>query len=59
MADEDLMACAARGEACAFEIIFDRHGAAAFSLSYRMCGRRTAAEDVVQVAFLSPGDAVA
>ncbi len=53
------MACAARGEACAFEIIFDRHGAAAFSLSYRMCGRRTAAEDVVQVAFLSPGDAVA
>ncbi len=53
LADEDLMARAARGDARAFEIIFDRHGPAAFSLSYRMCGRRGAAEDVVQEAFLS------
>ena len=37
----------------AFEIIFDRHGNAAFSLAYRMCGRRAMAEDVVQEAFLS------
>ena len=41
------------GEARAFEVIFDRHGDAAFSLAYRMCGRRAMAEDVVQEAFLS------
>lgn len=41
------------GEARAFEAIFDRHGDAAFSLAYRMCGRRTMAEDIVQEAFLS------
>ncbi len=41
------------GEARAFEVIFDRHGSAAFSLAYRMCGRRAMAEDVVQEAFLS------
>ncbi len=41
------------GDARAFEVIFDRHGGAAFSLAYRMCGRRAMAEDVVQEAFLS------
>jgi RNA polymerase sigma-70 factor, ECF subfamily len=41
------------GDAQAFEVIFDRHADAAFSLAYRMCGRRTTAEDVVQEAFLS------
>jgi len=41
------------GEARAFEVIFDRHGSVAFSLAYRMCGRRAMAEDVVQEAFLS------
>jgi RNA polymerase sigma-70 factor, ECF subfamily len=41
------------GEAQAFEVIFDRHANAAFSLAYRMCGRRGMAEDVVQEAFLS------
>ncbi|MGA2929098.1 MAG: sigma-70 family RNA polymerase sigma factor [Solirubrobacteraceae bacterium] len=41
------------GEAGAFEVIFDRHASAAFSLAYRMCGRRAMAEDVVQEAFLS------
>lgn len=41
------------GEARAFEVVFDRHGGVAFSLAYRMCGRRTTAEDVVQEAFLS------
>lgn len=40
-------------DAHAFEVIFDRHGSAAFSLAYRMCGRRPMAEDVVQDAFLS------
>ncbi len=42
-----------RGNARALEVIFDRHGSAAFSLAYRMCGRRVAAEDIVQEAFMS------
>ncbi len=53
LADEDLMAKVADGDARAFEVIFDRHANAAFSLAYRMCGRRAMAEDVVQEAFLS------
>ncbi len=53
LADEDLMALVQAGEPRAFEVIFDRHSAAAFSLAYRMCGRRAMAEDVVQEAFLS------
>jgi RNA polymerase sigma-70 factor (ECF subfamily) len=47
------MALVQTGEPRAFEVIFDRHSGAAFSLAYRMCGRRTMAEDVVQDAFLS------
>lgn len=53
LADEDLMQLVRDGEARAFEIVFDRHAAASFSLAYRMCGRRAIAEDVVQEAFLS------
>jgi RNA polymerase sigma-70 factor (ECF subfamily) len=41
------------GDARAFEVIVDRHGDAAFSLAYRMCGTRARAEDVTQDAFLS------
>ncbi|HTX46720.1 MAG TPA: sigma-70 family RNA polymerase sigma factor [Solirubrobacteraceae bacterium] len=41
------------GDARAFEVIFDRHGDQAFSLAYRMCGRRAMAEDIVQEAFVS------
>jgi RNA polymerase sigma-70 factor (ECF subfamily) len=41
------------GETRAFEVIFDRHSGAAFSLAYRMCGRQAMAEDVVQDAFVS------
>ena len=44
---------AGRGDATAFSVIYDRHGTAAYSLAYRMCGRKGAAEDVVQEAFLS------
>jgi RNA polymerase sigma-70 factor, ECF subfamily len=47
------MALVRDGEAGAFEVIFDRHAERAFSLAYRMCGRRALAEDVVQDAFLS------
>lgn len=53
LADEDLMVRVQEGDARAFEVIFDRHGDVAFSLAYRMCGRRAVAEDVVQDAFLS------
>jgi RNA polymerase sigma-70 factor, ECF subfamily len=53
LADEDLMQLVRDGEARAFEIVFDRHGDASFSLAYRMCGRQAMAEDVVQEAFLS------
>ena len=42
-----------RGKADAFEVIYDRHADAAFSLAYRMCSQRALAEDVVQEAFLS------
>jgi len=41
------------GNARAFEVVFDRHADAAFSLAYRMCGRRGMAQDIVQDAFLS------
>lgn len=54
LADEDLMALVSAGDgARAFEVIFDRHAGAAFSLAYRMCGRHSAAQDIVQDAFLS------
>ena len=53
LADEDLMDLVRDGEPHAFAVVFDRHGRAAFSLAYRMCGRRAMAEDVVQEAFVS------
>jgi RNA polymerase sigma-70 factor (ECF subfamily) len=53
LADEELMALVAKGQARAFETIYERHGGAAFSLAYRMCGSRTLAEEVAQEAFLS------
>ncbi len=42
-----------RGSREAFELVYERHSGAAFSLSYRMVGDRGAAEDVTQEAFLS------
>jgi RNA polymerase sigma-70 factor (ECF subfamily) len=53
LADEDLMQLMERGDIAAFELLYDRHSAVAYSLAYRMCGTRAAAEDVVQEAFLS------
>ncbi len=54
LADEELMALVQDdGDQRAFAVLFDRHADAAFSLAYRMCGRRALAEDVVQDAFLS------
>jgi RNA polymerase sigma-70 factor (ECF subfamily) len=53
LADEDVMQLVRRGDAQAFEVIYERHSGAAFSLAYRMMGTRSGAEDVTQDAFLS------
>src|SRR6059058_3307609 len=53
LADEDLMQLVRRGDSEAFEVVYERHATAAFSLAYRIVGTRNAAEDVVQEAFLS------
>ena len=53
LADEELMGLVYEGQTRAFEVIFDRHAGAAFSLAYRMCGRRPLAEEIVQEAFMS------
>jgi RNA polymerase sigma-70 factor (ECF subfamily) len=53
VADEDLMQLVRRGDSQAFEVVYERHATAAFSLAYRIVGTRIAAEDVVQEAFLS------
>ena len=53
LTDEALMERVDQADAVAFEVIFDRHAGAAFSLAYRMCGRRSAAEDIVQETLLS------
>ncbi len=47
------MQLVAASDADAFEIVFERHVDAAFSLAYRICGRRSVAEDVAQEAFLA------
>jgi RNA polymerase sigma-70 factor (ECF subfamily) len=46
------MALVQAGDTDAFEVVYDRHCNAAFSLAYRMCGRRVSAEDVLQDTFL-------
>ncbi|HEY8770460.1 MAG TPA: sigma-70 family RNA polymerase sigma factor [Thermoleophilaceae bacterium] len=53
LADEELMALLQEGSTRAFELVYDRHGGAAFSLAYRMVPNRTTAEDITQEAFLS------
>jgi RNA polymerase sigma-70 factor (ECF subfamily) len=55
LADEEVMQLVQSGNPRAFELLYDRHGGAAFSLAYRMVGNRGAAEDIVQEAFLSWG----
>ena len=53
LADEDLMPLVARKDPNAFEVFYDRHGGAAYSLAHRIVGDPAAAEDVTQEAFLS------
>jgi RNA polymerase sigma-70 factor, ECF subfamily len=53
LADEDVMQLVQGGDPRAFEVLYDRHGGAAFSMAYRVVGDRLAAEDISQEAFLS------
>ncbi len=53
LADEDLMTLVERKDPVAFELLYDRHGGAAYSLAHRIVGDAQAAEDVTQEAFLS------
>jgi RNA polymerase sigma-70 factor, ECF subfamily len=53
LADEDLMGIEGEAAARAFEVIYDRHAGAAYSLAYRILGARAPAEDAVQEAFLT------
>ena len=43
LADEDLMQVAGETESRAFELVYDRHAGAAYSLAYRVLGSRAAA----------------
>ena len=53
LADEELMAVVDRKDPSAFEVLYDRHGGAAYSLAYRIVGDPSLAEDVTQEAFIS------
>ena len=53
LADEELMPLIGEKDPEAFEVFYDRHGGAAYSLAYRMVGERAAAEDITQEAFIS------
>jgi RNA polymerase sigma-70 factor, ECF subfamily len=53
LADEDLIPMMARGDARAFEALYERHSGAAYSLAHRMVGKQAMAEDVIQEAFIN------
>ena len=53
LADEELMVHVSESDADAFDLIYERHADAAFSLAYRISGSRVAAEEVAQDAFLA------
>ena len=53
LGDEDLMPLVEREHPAAFEILYDRHGGAAYSLAYRIVGDRSGAEDVTRKPFFS------
>jgi RNA polymerase sigma-70 factor (ECF subfamily) len=53
LADEDLMTRVDDKDSDAFEVLYERHGGAAYSLAHRIVGEPGLAEDVTQEAFLS------
>lgn len=53
LSDELLVARLQQRDTAAFSVLYDRHSRLAFGLAYRMLGDASAAEDVVQEAFLS------
>ena len=53
LSDEELMRRVGEGDAGAFEVVYDRHSRAAFSLAYRILGARQPAEEAVQEGFLA------
>jgi RNA polymerase sigma-70 factor (ECF subfamily) len=53
LADEELMQLVAASDSDAFEVILERHADAAFSLAYRMCGRRSVADEITQESCLA------
>src|SRR5918992_5775015 len=53
LADEEVMHLVQGGDPRAFELLYDRHGGAAYSLAYRIVGKQATAEDVVQEALIS------
>jgi RNA polymerase sigma-70 factor (ECF subfamily) len=53
LADEELMVLVDEKDPAAFEVFYDRHGGAGYSLAHRIVGDRSGAEDVTQEAFLS------
>jgi len=52
LADEELMVLVAGADPEAYELIFDRHVSAAYSLAYRICGEAASADDATQDAML-------
>src|SRR5688500_7519938 len=53
LADEELMPLVSSGQLEAFELFYERHAGAAYSLAHRIVGDSKLAEDVTQEAFLS------
>jgi RNA polymerase sigma-70 factor (ECF subfamily) len=53
IADADVMSRIQRGDADALRMLYDRYGRLSFAVAYRMLGDASAAEEVVQDAFLS------
>ena len=51
--DDELLALTSRGDVRAFEIVYERHCAPAFSLAHRICWEPQTAEEATQEAFLA------